>query len=324
MILTFRPGRRRQDFFMERGLGTYYLLLHITVFIFGFTGILGKQITSSDGGMDSVNLVLYRMVIAFIGLLLYMKLVKRIKFKAGKKAILGFIGIGAIIAAHWITFFYSIQVSNVSIALACISSSALFTSIIEPLLIKKKIDVSEMVLGVATVVGISIIVDAEMDKVEGIILAIISAALAGLFGVLNSIETKKHRPTEISVVEMLSGAFFTFLFLIISGWEIVSPADVSSDNWGLIIVLGLVATSFAFVATVEVMKVLSPFTVALSINLEPIYAIIMALLFFPESEQMSSLFYLGAGIIIGTLIVNALIKKSRRKKLNSSESLIDS
>lgn len=303
---------------MEQKRIKYYVLLHLVVFIFGFTAILGKQIADAQPEINSMNVVLYRMFIAFAGLLIFMKLSGK-KFKASGKSLLAFIGVGAIIAGHWITFFASIEESNVSVALAVISSTALFTSLIEPLLLKRKFDSSEIILGLATILGIYLITKSTSDDglnyQTGILLSLISAFLAATFGVLNSRLAIKNGPTEISTVEMISGAVFTLLFLLFSGYEIVAPGEVSSDNWMRLAVLGVVATSFAFVATVAIMKVLTPFTVALSINMEPIYAIIMAIILFPATEKMSPLFYVGAAIIIGTIVLNAISKHRRRRKL---------
>ncbi len=295
----------------------YFALLHITVFIFGFTGILGKQISTDQPQLDAINVVLYRMFIAAIGLWIYMKFMK-IRFKAPSKELLKMVGVGAIIAGHWITFFASIEESNVSVALACISSATLFTSILEPLILKRKFDPSELLIGIATIVGIYIITvatsDDGLDYTLGIVLSVVSAFLAATFGVFNAKLGVDNDPEEISVVEMISGGFFTLLFALISNHHLLGPSEISDGNWFRLILLGLIATSFAFVATVAIMRVLTPFTVALSINLEPIYAIILALILFPNSEKMSPLFYVGASIIIGSIAVNAVLKKRRRQK----------
>ena len=279
----------------------------MTVFIFGFTGILGKMLD-----LDSMNIVLYRMFIAFAGLWIFMRFTRQ-RIKARGKSLAQILGVGVLIAAHWITFFEAIHVSNVSIALACVSSAAFFTSLIEPVIMRRKIDPSEMLMGVATVVGISIIMNAEFSYVDGILFALAAAFLAALFGVLNAVLATKHNATEISALEMISGCVITFIYMVLTGADIVSPDQIDSDNWIMLVILGLVATSFAFVATVYIMRELTPFTVAISINLEPIYAIIMALILFPASEQMEPGFYLGAGIIIGTILLNALLKRRKRK-----------
>jgi len=299
----------------------YYMLLHVVIFIFGFTGVLGKQITDSQPTFDALNIVLYRMIIAFLGLFLFMKIKGQI-LNIGRKAFMAFIGVGGLIAIHWITFFGAIEASNVSVALACISSTALFTSILEPFLMKKKFDLSEIFLGMATIIGIYFITkstnDDGLNYQNGIVLSVFSAFFAALFGVLNANLAKKHDPVSISTVEMISGSLFTFGFMLVAGYEILMPENISGENWIRVTTLGLVATSIAFVATVYIMRVLTPFTVALSINLEPVYAVIMAVILFPETEKMSPLFYIGAGLILITIIVNALIKFVKRRKQEAS------
>ena len=288
----------------------YLIYLHVIVFIFGFTGILGRVIT-----LDEFNTVWYRMLIAFLGLVIFSVFWRKGE-KLSKKAILMLLGTGVITAAHWITFFGSIKASNVSVALACVSSAALFTSLIEPLFFKRKFDWSELVLGAATVIGIVIITQAAFEYWLGIMLSLISAMLAALFGTFNGVFVRKGWDSvKISTVEMLGGFLALTLYLIVSGETWVKPEHLGSSNLFWLLILGIVCTSFAFVASVFVMKELSPFTVALSINLEPIYAIILAVFLFPESEKMSWNFYLGAVIIILTVMTNAIIKKRRRKKI---------
>ncbi len=288
----------------------YLIYLHIIVFIFGFTGILGRVIT-----LDEFNTVWYRMLIAFLGLAIF-SIFWRKGEKLSQKAILMLLGTGVITAAHWITFFGSIKASNVSVALACISSAALFTSLIEPLFFKRRFDWSELILGIATIVGIIIITQAAFEYWLGITLSLISAMLAALFGTLNGVYVRKGWDSvKISTIEMLGGFLALTVYLIVSGKTWIHPDQLGMSNLLWLLILGIICTSFAFVASVFVMKELSPFTVALSINLEPIYAIILAVILFPESEKMTWNFYLGAIIIILTVMTNAILKKRKRKKL---------
>ena len=284
----------------------YYLVLHITILIFGFTGIWGKLIS-----LNMYDKTWYRMLIAVFGLGIYM-LFARVSFKATKADLLKFLIVGGIIAGHWITFFGAIDIHTVSLALACLSSAALFTSILEPIVLKRKVDTSELILGVATIIGISIIVGAEFEHIIAIIMAITSAFLAALFGVLNNILGKDHRAEKITFFEMIGGVLCISLFYLISGEQLMPYNLVPTSDWIYLGLLGILATSIAFVAIIWVMKTLTPFTVALSVNLEPIYAIIMG--YFLFQEQMSFGFYIGASLIIATIIVNAIIKRNRRVK----------
>ena len=293
----------------------YLLLLHLIVFIFGFTGILGKLIEMGGVGSElsrSVNLVVYRMVIAAIGILGYI-IYRRRSFAIETRWLVSLVLVGGLIAAHWITFFLAIKVSNVSVTLACISSAALFTAFLEPLILKKKLDYTEVLMGLAIIGGIYIIFQAKLEYVDGILLSLLSAFLAALFAVLNAKFIRSKGSSLISFYELASGAILAMIFLGISDIGFISPAAISSEDWIYLIILGLVATAFAFVVSVFVMRSLSPFTVSLAINLEPIYAMILALIIF-DDEQMNSSFYIGAGIIIGTLTLNGYIKRLRSRK----------
>lgn len=280
------------------------LLLHVIVFIFGFTGIIGKLTT-----INAERVVFWRTVIATVSLGGFL-LVYRKNQLLPLKALVRQAFIGLLAAAHWITFFASIKASNVSIALATIASTALFVSMYEPLILKKKFDWRESFLGLAVILGLCIIFSVEGRYVNGIILALISAALAGLFSTLNAIEVRKYSALTISFNEMIFAALFTFLYLVFQGQVNAELFQMNRYDWLWLILLGTVATAFAFVISVEVLKALSPFTVALTINLEPVYSILFALLLFPESEVMTGWFYLGAAIILGALFVDAYMKKS--------------
>jgi drug/metabolite transporter (DMT)-like permease len=282
---------------------SFYILLHGIVFIFGFTGILGKLIT-----LPSFDLVVYRMLLAAFALLIFV-LVTRRKFRVEPIWIVKLILVGCIAGAHWLSFFHAIKISNVSVTLACISSSALFTALLEPLFFKKRLDISEILMGLAIIAGITIITNAQFEYINGIMLSLLAAFLGSLFGVLNGVFIKHKTSPVISFYELAGGGLVLLLALLFSGYPLISPTDISFENWSYLLLLALVATAFAFVASVFVMKELSPFTVALAINLEPVYAIIMAWMFF--NEQMSSGFYIGSVIIIATLFANGYIKKQK-------------
>jgi drug/metabolite transporter (DMT)-like permease len=285
--------------------GQNLLLLHFIVIIFGFTGILGKEIS-----IESIPLVFYRMLIGFAGLALYMGLFNR-KFDLSRQAMLGPTIMGLVIAVHWITFFEAIKQSNVSVTLATMASTALFVSLLNPIIQKTKLVLYEVVLGLCTIVGIVLIFGFASNYFWGITLALISSCLAALFTIYNARLVRTISAVQISTVEMGSGAIIVLIFLLIQG-DYPSVSEVPNMDWVWLLVLGLVATAFAFVASVEVMKVLSPFTVALTVNLEPVYTILMALFIYKEEELMNVGFYIGAAIIVATIFVNSYIKESRK------------
>lgn len=283
------------------------LLLHFIVLIFGFTGIIGKLIT-----IDSEPLVWWRMSIALVAIALYMKWA-RIPIKAGKRAALFMLLTGAITAAHWITFFEAIKVSTVSVTLACLSTAALFTAFIEPIFFKRRISGSEVLMGIVIVIGLTMIFSFETEYALGIVLALISAMLAASFTVLNGIFIRSHKPSRIAFYEMAGGVIAISVYLLVRGRGDTAFLAVPAMDIVWLLILGVLCTAFAFVASVKVMETITPFTVSLSINMEPVYGILLAWLIFGESERMTLGFYSGAFVILATVFANALLKRIRRK-----------
>lgn len=283
------------------------LILHFTVFIWGFTGILGKLITVS-----AVPLVWYRVLIASTTLFLYFKF-NRTLFKVGRSTFFKLIFTGALVGGHWILFFLSIKLSTVSVSLVCLSSITLFTAIFEPLINKKRISKLEIVSGLFIIVGILIIFKFESQYTKGIIAGLSSAVFASLFAIINSRQVKKYEAPVIAFYE-LSGAFVwisIFLFLT-NGYTramLLKPADI-----GYLLLLGTICTSLAYVAGVSVMRELSAFRVALITNLEPVYGIIMSFLFFGDMNKMTPGFWVGAVIVLSTIFLYPVVQKQISKR----------
>ncbi len=279
-----------------------YLHLHLIVFIWGFTAILGRLIT-----LDALPLVWYRMLFAVVFIFIYIKY-KRMPIKIPKRILLKFLVAGLVIALHWFTFFRAIKVSNVSITLACLSTGAFFTSLIEPIFFGKKIIWYEIFFGLIVVFGLSIIFNVEGRYVEGIVLALTSAFLSASFAVINSKFVKDYDPTVISYYELGGGVLFFSIFLLFTNSFNSEFFQLTTSDFVYLLILSSVCTAYAFIASTAVMKFLSPYTVMLTINLEPIYGIILAVLIFEDKEQMSPQFYVGAVIILLTVILNGIIK----------------
>lgn len=287
----------------------YHIWLHLTVLIFGLTGILGKLITT-----NAYLLVWYRLLIAVLVLFLYFK-ISRFSLKISKKELLKTLSVGAIIAVHWITFFEAIKQSNVSVALVCLSSSTLFTSLIEPFYFKRKIKPYELIFGVLIMVGLYFIFSFEFKYLVGMVLSVISAALASWFTVINGILIKETKAKTISFYELLGALIFVSVFLAIKNQGNLSAFTVPFADIKWLLILGTVCTAFAFIVSVEVMKKIAPYTVTISVNLEPIYSIILALIIWPESETMTYGFYMGATIVIATIFLNAVFKRKKNDKI---------
>ncbi|MEL1248481.1 MULTISPECIES: DMT family transporter [Flavobacterium] len=287
-----------------------YLHLHVIVFIWGFTAILGKLIS-----LEALDLVWYRMLFASV-IMTFVVLFNKEKIKVPFNVLIGFIVSGIIIAAHWLTFYQAIKVSNVSITLACLSTGAFFASILEPIFYKRRVIWYELLFGIIVVVGLGIIFNVETKFKTGIYLAVTSAFLSALFSVINGKYAKEYDPNVISLYELSSGVFFLSIYLFFAGSFTPAFFSLSVNDLIWLFLLSSICTAYAFSASVKVMKFLSPFTVMLTINLEPIYGIILALLIFKDGEEMSPLFYVGALIILATVIANGIVKSYKKVTTN--------
>ncbi|WP_299664565.1 EamA family transporter [uncultured Polaribacter sp.] len=281
-----------------------YLLLHLVVFIWGFTAILGALIT-----IDAIPLVWYRMLLAVVFIGIYF-LLKKKSFKIDVKGLLKFFFTGIVIALHWIFFFKAIKVSNVSVALVTMSTGAFFTSLIEPVFFKRKINGIEIFLGLLVIAGLYIIFNFETEYKLGIIYALIASFSGAVFAVLNGLFIKKYQADTISFYQLLFGVVFVSVYLLFNNGFSASFFQIPISDWLYLVVLSSICTAYAFIVSVKIMKYLSPYTVMLTINLEPIYAIVLALLIFGEKEKMSSTFYLGAFMVLFVVLLNGIIKNS--------------
>lgn len=287
-----------------------HLHLHLIVFIWGFTAILGELIT-----LDALPLVWTRILIAVGFVFLFIKLSKR-SLVLNIKTITLFFICGFVIAIHWLTFFHAIKISNISITLACISTGAFFTSLLEPIFYKRKIIWYEVFLGIMVVVGLLIIFSFETQYIEGILTALLSAALSATFSIINGKFANKYDSLIISFYELLGGLFVLTVFLFLLGDFNAQVFNFQGFDWLWLLILGSVCTAYPFIATIDIMKYLSPYTVMLTINLEPIYGTILAVILFTENEKMTPAFYIGAIIILSTVILNTYFKKLKKVSHN--------
>ena len=282
-----------------------YLQLHFLVFIWGFTGILGALIS-----IDAIPLVWYRMLLASIFVLIYF-LIKKKSIKVPPKALLKFFIGGVLIAVHWIFFFSAIKVSNVSVALVAMSTGALFTSIIEPIFFKRKLIILELFFGLIVISGLYLIFNFETEYTLGIIYALIAAFLSAVFTVLNGLYIKEYDAEVISIYQLFFGVLFISIYILATTGFTLESFSLSSSDIIYLLILSSICTAYAFIVSVKIMRYLTPYTVMLTINLEPVYAILLALIIFGEKEQMSPQFYIGALIIIITVVTNGILKKKK-------------
>lgn len=283
------------------------IILHITVFIWGFTGILGALIS-----IDAVQLVWYRVLIASVSLFAYFMLSKT-SIKVSRKQFLQFFFTGSIVAMHWIFFFHSIKVANVSVSLICLSSVTLFIAILEPIIKKQNISKGDIFIGLLIILGIYLIFKFETKYTTGIIFGLCSAVAASFFSTINSTLVQKTSPSIIGFYEMAGAFFWITVYRIFDKSLSTENFNLSGIDWFYLLLLGTICTALAYVAGVGVMRTLSAFRVALITNLEPVYGIVLAFILFGSKEHMTSGFYLGSLLILAAVFLYPIYKKRKNK-----------
>lgn len=294
---------------MNKELKRAYWFLHIAILLFGFTAILGKLIT-----LREVMLVWHRLWITCLSVVFIPGVIKALG-KMTRTEIIRFMGIGLITCLHWLTFYGSIKLSNVSVALSCLATTSLFTSFIEPIVFKRKVNPLEVVLGVAVALGIIIITQATLGYKEGIIMGLAAALLASLFSTLNKKYMADHNPITMTFLELGTG--FLFISALLPLYLQYFPDAVlmpEPSDWGWLLILSLICTSVAYVLALIALKELSAFTANLAINLEPVYGILLAIPIFHEHMELDIRFYLGTGLILFSVFLYPVIRRYQRKK----------
>ena len=279
--------------------------LHIMVVILGLTGVFGKLIS-----LGTIHLVWYRMGIAFLSLAIFLAFKKQL-FSVNKKDFLGILGVGALVTFHWLCFFESIKVSTVSVAVVCLATSSLFSAVIEPLFFKRKLLGYEVVMGVIVIIALGFVMGMETQYFWGYFYGIMAALLGTLFTLFNAKYIKKVGAAQITMIEMLSGLIIISGILLLQKDYSVFTSTISITDFSYLFILGTLCTAMVFVWMTEIMRHITPFSLIMAINLEPIYSIILALLIFGESELMSTSFYIGSTIIIGLVFLDGYLKNKQ-------------
>ncbi|MFW5759804.1 MAG: DMT family transporter [Cyclobacteriaceae bacterium] len=295
-----------------------YLHLHFIVFLWGFTAILGLLIT-----IPSVEIVFYRTGLAALALLIIM-IVKGLSFKVHPRWLILMIFNGVLIGAHWILFFGAARVSTASVCLAGMATISFWTSILEPLAIRKKIKSYELLLGIIVIAGLYVIFRFEFNHALGLALALGSAFLAALFTVINLKFTHRYHHQSITFYEMMGAnvsilLFFPFYarYFTDNGLQLIP----NFADWVYLLILALVCTVYAYSQAVSLMKRITAFGINLTVNLEPVYGIILAVIIFPESEKMNAGFYLGTIIILAAVLSYPVINRWRKRRATVTDNL---
>lgn len=284
--------------------------LHLAVLLAGFTGILGRLISLKEG-----PLVWYRMGMATVALLVYLSWTRRLK-KTSLRDIIRIGGVGFLLGIHWLCFYGSIKYANVSIALVCFSASAFFAALLDPLVMKKRFSLQEMMLSLIAMLGIYIIMHFDKRYTTGIILGLLAAFFSALFTALSKRLTEKHDPYTMSLYEM--GAGFIFVSALLPFYLTIFPRThmiPTPGDWIYLIILAIICTVWAFVLAFTSLKRVSSFTTNLTYNLEPIYGILLAFLIFQENEHLGRNFFWGFSLILASVALQFLRTLQIRRRL---------
>ncbi len=290
-----------------------FLQLHLAVFLAGFTGILGRLIKLNEG-----MIVWYRLLLTAVTMWVLFGIMKKIK-KIPLIDILKITGVGFIAAMHWVTFYGSIKYANVSVALVCFSAIGFFTALFEPLILKKRLNWTELLLGLITLTGIYVIFHFDTQYKTGIIIGIISAVLASLFPIFNR-EFLKRINVETMLTWQQTGGLLV-LSVILPFYLQRFPTDhflPGLENLGWLLMLSWLCSVVAFQLSANALKRLSAFTVNLTYNLEPVYGIILAFMVYRENQFLSKWFFVGFGIIAIALIIHIILLLKVERKLTAN------
>jgi drug/metabolite transporter (DMT)-like permease len=282
--------------------------MHLAIFLWGFTGLLGKFIQLNEGLRVWYRLLISSVTIALI--LFYRKKFPKITFRE----IVRIGAIGFLVMLHWVTFYASIKLSSISVAMICLSSIALFASILEPLINRVRFDYIEIFFSALAVLGISTIYSSDVSAANGIILGIISSLLSACFSILNKRITSKYEPLTISLIELSSG--WILLTLLFPVYFMIQPTTnyiPTTMDFIYLIILSLVCTVLTWILSLQALRKVSAYTMGLALNLEPVYGIILAVAFAGEGKLMNKGFLTGAGLIMITILLHMWYKFRKDK-----------
>ncbi|GAB3991352.1 DMT family transporter [Spirosoma daeguense] len=293
---------------------TDYFQLHFIVLIWGFTAILGKLLEP----LDSSAVVLFRTLLAVLGLAAIL-FARRQSFDVAPKDRWRLLATGGLIGLHWVLFFLAARLANVSVCLAGMATSSLWASVLEPIVLRRRVRLIEVVLGVVVLLGLYVIFRFEFDKVAGLTVAVLSAMMSALFTIINSRFTHRYDALVISFYEMAGAVVGAFiLWLLAQQIDVASVGSVqyvptTAGQWLWLLVLSLVCTVYAYSVGVRLLRKFSPYLAILTVNLEPVYGIVLAVLIFGNSERMTPGFYIGTLVILAAVLAYPFLNKQLSK-----------
>lgn len=284
------------------------LQIHFCVLLWGFTAILGKLIT-----LTALDLVWWRMVLV-VGALLLMPRVWRGMRALRPRLLAAYAGVGTLVAAHWLTFYGSIKLSNASVGATCIALSTVFLAIIEPWIAKRRFDLRELVIGIAVIPGVALVVGGIPSGMRlGVAVGTVSAFLVALFSALNKRLVEHADSFTVTTIELGAGVLFVSLVAPFLGGV---PKLPDTHDATLLVILAMACTLLPFTLSLVALRHLSAFAAQLAVNLEPVYAIVLAILFLGEQHELGPAFYCGVAIILAAVLVHPLLLRKSAVETN--------
>jgi drug/metabolite transporter (DMT)-like permease len=278
--------------------------MHLTVFVWGFTAILGRIIS-----LSAVPLVWYRLtiVVVIMAALIWWR---RIPLGVPRSAALRLIAAGAFVGLHWVFFYATIKHAGVAVAVLCLSSISFFTALFEPMVFRRSPRAIELILGLGVTAGVSVLVKVETNSdTLGLVMGLLSALFSAGFGSLNGRLALEVRGELMTLYELSTAGVLVSLYCLAFPNEFVAPWNVTASDALALAVLAVVCTVLPWLWSLRVLRTVSPYTVALAVSLEPVYSMALAYLLFTDETPLGWRFYLGTGILLALVAGNTLLKR---------------
>lgn len=293
-------------------VATAHWQIHFCVLLWGFTAILGKLIT-----LAALPLVWWRMLLVVAALLLVPRVWRGLRAMP-PRLVLAYAGVGVLVALHWLTFYGAIKLANASVAATCMALATVFTALIEPRLAKRRFSRLELMLGIAVLPGVAMVVGGLSSEMRiGVAMGALSALFVAFFGSLNKRLVEHADPLTVTTVELGAGTLALTLLAPAMPW--IFPAFAgdlfvlpSPGDAGWLLLLAFACTLFPFALSLVALRHISAYTAQMAINLEPVYAIVLAILLLGEQHELTPLFYLGVAIILAAVFMHPLLQRPRR------------
>jgi drug/metabolite transporter (DMT)-like permease len=285
-----------------------HALLHFTVLLWGTTAILGKSIR-----IEALPLVFYR--VAIVSVLMAAVLARRgVPFGVPRRRAAELGAAGVLVALHWVLFYSTVKLAGVSVAVLCLSTISFFTALLEPLVFRRRVRWYELFLGALVVIGVVLLLRVEVSlrgSWKGLVMGLASSFFSAAFGTWNGSLVARERAERVTLYELAAaGVACGASFFAFGGF--VAPWNVTMVDWGLLAILAVACTLLPWLWSLRVLETLSPYTVALSVSLEPVYSIVFAFLLWPHEERLTARFYAGGSVLIALVFVNGALKSSGR------------